>query len=471
MDRHEQIKQECVQILNYYYVNADTEFTLLHSNERIDVVGYYQSKRAPDIGIEVQRTDKFQHDAAKLTNLKSLTWRFVVSEDSDTLSLGKDASINGEQIKIFLPPDQDISFEKYIREITTQTTRKWFNQFKKDTQPQLEQFKKDALSSLENEINEQNLSMELVNDILFEAALGGIYAGAYFQGKTGTEYHKSIDMPRELLYLKARNLIFEDRPGRSYDTGRLSLYYLTEEGSMIARNVIQNRVIQNCEAIDNLKREAGSNALFFSVIGTMGRFIDRTDVTEFLSKNLYSIIPLPSITLSLNNVPRDLVEEFNINPELFYMSNLIASSPAFKNTVSKIYSALVEAHVGHKTGAFSSRGDSIGTLYATPIRAILREINVEEWLETLNLGQLKIYCEWLILRSHNPVVPNTLFDSLKAIGADSQELEQMISQLFEKGITSGLLKNGSNTIAIYDQDKFNEYCESKLLELLPKILD
>jgi hypothetical protein len=55
MGRHEDIKELCMRILNYYYVDADTEFPI-YENQRIDVVGYHKNKESPDVGIEVEIT-------------------------------------------------------------------------------------------------------------------------------------------------------------------------------------------------------------------------------------------------------------------------------------------------------------------------------------------------------------------------------------------------------------------------------
>lgn len=62
MGRHEDIKAHCVDILNYYSILPDTEFTIPANQLRIDVVGYYINMSAPVIGIEVEKTSPFQHD-------------------------------------------------------------------------------------------------------------------------------------------------------------------------------------------------------------------------------------------------------------------------------------------------------------------------------------------------------------------------------------------------------------------------
>ena len=151
MDRHEEIKQQCVQILNYYYVLPDTEFPL-DTKERVDVVGYFKNKIAPDVGIEVELSSDFQHDAAKLAKTPSFQWRLIVTDHPDTLSLRPAANVNGKSIEIVRPPDEEVAFEAKIREFTNQNKRTWFNEFKKRIDRESQTGAKDPLPDFIEEI-------------------------------------------------------------------------------------------------------------------------------------------------------------------------------------------------------------------------------------------------------------------------------------------------------------------------------
>ncbi len=469
MDRHEEIKQQCVQILNYYYVLPDTEFTL-DTKERVDVVGYFKNKSTPDIGIEVELSSDFQHDAAKLAKTPSFQWRLIVTDHPDTLSLRPAANVNGKSIEIVRPPDEEVAFEAKIREFTNQNKRTWFNEFKKRIDRESQTGAKDPLPDFIEEILDQGLDIDVTKDIVFRTALGGIHLGFYSQGILGTEYHGSTEVPRELLYLRARNLIFEDRPGRNYDTGRQSIYYLSRDGRDLAERLIDERIREKEEKLRQIIGKYGNSSFLISLIGQMGRFVDRADLSGFLNNYPYSGVQLPSVGGSWNEVPRDLIEEFNIDSEIAYTTNVMASSPLFRETLKQVYKALTDSQLGHKTKAFSSKGDSWGEMYSVPLRALLRKLDVEEWIESSERDKLKSYAEWVILGAHNPSVPSTLYDSFRAIGSDVHEAEALIEKLVEQGITSKPVKGGASTIAIYDNKRFNDFCEGKMAIILQDIL-
>lgn len=130
MKRHEEIKQQCAQILNYYYVLSRTEL-ILNTNERIDVIGYFNNNvySGPDIGIEVERTNDLQHDTIKLPKTGSFQLRIIVSGNYDTSPLGPIIDISGKDVYVVKRPDRDITFELKIREFTKQNNKTWFTEF------------------------------------------------------------------------------------------------------------------------------------------------------------------------------------------------------------------------------------------------------------------------------------------------------------------------------------------------------
>ncbi len=174
------------------------------------------------------------------------------------------------------------------------------------------------------------------------------------------------------------------------------------------------------------------------------------------------------MSTSVNSIPRDLVEKFNIPSNLYSQMVLVANSPLFRDIVREIYRDLIAAGLGNETVYVSSRGD-ISKAYVVPLHTLLQQLNVSEGLS--HMGKLKSYAEWLILRGHNPVVPSTLYDAFKGIGSDVHNVENLVDKLSSVEITSRLLKNGPNTMAIYDQTKFNDFCENEMKTILKDILE
>lgn len=467
MGRHEDIKAHCVDILNYYSILADTEFTIPANQLRIDVVGHYKNMSAPDIGIEVEITSNFQHDASKLANLPHLKWRFIITEDEETLTMGEEQMVKGKIVWILSPPDKDVKFEEKIREITNTRTRNWFNANKRTVEIQENEHPEEIMHNFSKEIEAQELDIGIAKDVIFRAALGGIEVGYYKDEASGTTFHRTSEIPKEIHYLSARHLILEERIGYSYESGKHSTYILSEEGKEIAARVISERIKSKENLISELMGKYGKNAVFIALLGTMGKLIDDTSLMVETRLDPYTSLQLGGTA----RAPRYLVEKYDLDEKLFFMTQIIARTPQLTHLLVNIYKELVQCGAGNSTSGYTQKGRYYGEVYNLPLRNILEIIDVKSWLDSVNKDIFLAYCEWVILRSHNKSVPQTLYDSVTLIGSNSARISEMVSETFRAGITSKLLDGQSNTIAVYDENKFNEYCEIKMKELVPELLD
>jgi len=212
--RHEKIKRDCMDILECYFVTADSEFTL-PTGQRIDVVGYSPGRNQPDIGIEVELTSNLSKDAQKLLNeMKEFKLKIIVTENPETLKM---RDLFSGKIEIVQPPDADTSFEDLIRKYMNQENRPRCSQ-RLNAQKLRITSESSLLNDFENEMREQQLNVELAKDIIFKSALGGIYYGYYqWERGKGTGYF-GRQKEREVLYLHARHFLFEDRSGRNSST-------------------------------------------------------------------------------------------------------------------------------------------------------------------------------------------------------------------------------------------------------------
>jgi hypothetical protein len=461
MERHEQIKQQCVDILNYYYVVPDTEFTL-GTNERIDVVGYSKNRNEPDIGIEVELSSDFQHDASKLARTSSFQLRLIVTDHPDTLSLGKSIDIKGKIVDVIPLPDNDITFEKKIREYTNLNKMQWFNNSKYKSDGTI--FPKTLLLDIfSEEIKDQELDVESAKEIIFRCSLGGVHVGNYSLGPLGTKFNRSIDLPKELLYLSARHLIFEARVGKSYESGKQSIYSLSQGAEDLAKTIVDERIQNRREKLLRIIEKFGKSTTIISLLGHSGRFTN--------SSQLNGLDPYLTVSTQNSGILRGLIEEFNIDSEIIYASEITAGSDLFKDKSKQVFSALIAEGLGNESPDFTSRGEFFGTIYTVPFRGLLRQIDLADWPRSSLEKKLKNYAAWVIIRAHNRYVPTTLFDYFESVGLGIQDIEDRIRELFKLGITSMLMKGDNNTIAVYDENGFNNYCESKIKGAMSEILD
>jgi len=458
--RHEKIKNDCIGILEYYYVTAESEFPR-PTGERIDVVGYSPGKNEPDIGIEVELTSNLSKDAQKLLNMKSLQLRIIVTENRDALSIPQN-SLGG--IIIMQPPDKDTGFEDLIRKYTKQENKPWFSKYLNDKRSYIISVS-SFLKNFENEIREQQLDVELAKDIIFKSALGGIYYGYYqWRRDKGIGYF-GRQKEREVLYLHARHFLYEDTRGRNYETGRTSIYHISsEQGAYdLAKAIIDERLDKNKDRLQEIAEKYGTHYIVMMLLGMDRLYEHPYGLAGYVNDNPSNVnyywISLP------NEIPRQLIEQYNVEREIINLLHIYVNSPLVRPKAIKIYKELTDANLGSKTEYFKSYGERSGDLYAIPLIQVLDKLNVEDAIVNINLENLRQYAYWFIIRSHIPSVPETLFDSVKAIGGQINEIEMKIDELFKLGITSRLIKDGPSTIAIYDENRFHEFCEQKMRDI------
>jgi hypothetical protein len=458
--RHEQIKRDCMDILEYYSVIADSEFTL-PTGERIDVVGYSSSRKDPDIGIEVELTSNLSKDAQKLLNMKSLKLRVIVTEDPNSLSISNKPP---GDIRIVQPHDKDTAFEDLIRKYTNQEKRPWFSQSLNAQKLRITS-ESSLLNDFENEMREQQLDVELAKDIIFKSALGGIYYGYYRWVKgIGTEY-SGKQKEKEILYLDARHFLFEDRRGRNYETGKTSIYYTSsEQGAYdLAKAVIDERVGKNKDSLQEIAEKYGTHYIVMMLLGMDVIYEHPYGLAGEVNDNSSNVNhywrSFP------NEIPRQLIEQYNIEREIVNLFHIYVNSSLVKPEAIEIYKKIVNARLGNITDDYNSNGERSGNLYVIPLTQVLDKLNTDE-IVNINIENLREYAYWFIIRSHNPHVPETLYDPIKAIGGQINDAEMKVEELFKLGITSRFIKEGPSTIAIYDENRFREFCDQKMKYIL-----
>ncbi len=473
MGDHTAITDLCARIMNYYYIIAHKEY-LLPNNQRIDLVGYSRNKKEPDIGIEVELTSDLSKDASKLlTRQPTANLRIIVSNKPDTISLNRIS--NGDKIiEVVRPPDEDIAFEELIRKYMGLENRSWYNAKKWDVYTKEES--EDILKKFERDIGEQGLDINTAKDVVFKCALGGIFAGEYQLRKYDMQFYSNIEIPKELLYLEARGIIFESRPGRNYYQGRASVYYTSENARALSLTIIKERVEKKSLNVKSIQGRYRSTKLMVSLLGQMGSFIDRTDyeLNTASGDSRYMGVSLP-IFSTPQDIPRDLVEKFNISSQVIYATRICSSSPLFRDIVRQVYSDLVNAGIGNITESLGTGSEHYGKQYFVPLRSILEKLNIAGWPDIPVMNAIRNYAAWIIIRAHNPSVPATMYDSFKLIGLGRPDIESRIKETADAGITSKFINpdaysSNERTFAIYDDNKFNDFSEMKIRKSLDDVL-
>jgi len=449
-----------MDILECYFVTADSEFTL-PTGQRIDVVGYSPSSNQPDIGIEVELTSNLSKDAQKLLNeMKEFKLKIIVTENPETLKMRE---LFSGKIEIVQPPDADTSFEDLIRKYTNQENKPRCSQ-RLNAQKLRITSESSLLNDFENEIREQQLDVELAKDIIFKSTLGGIYYGYYQWGRgKGTGYF-GRQKEREVLYLHARHFLYEDKRGRNYETGRTSIYYISSEQEAydLAKAIIDERLDKNKDSLQEIAEKYGTHYIVMMLLGMDSIYESPNGLAGGVIDNPDNV----NYWLYLPEIPRQLIEQYNVEREIINLLHIYVNSPLVRPKAIEIYKEFTNANLANKTEYYNSYGERSGDLYAIPLTQVLDKLNIEDAIVNINLENLRQYAYWFIIRSHNPLVPETLYDPIKAIGGQISDVEMKVEELFKLGITSRFIKEGPSTIAIYEENRFREFCEQKMRDIL-----
>lgn len=460
---HEKAKLDCVRILEYYGVYADTEYTI-PTRERIDVVGYDKDRRFPDIGIEVECSSTFQHDAQKLVKVQGLEWKFVLTDQSDTLSLGEVVNVDGKNVYVYPLHELDLKFEKKIREITGENNRPWYNNpsgrfdIRDDSDP-------CGMGTFIKDLESQGLNVDIAKDIVFKAAMGGINVGYYRDTpKIGTEFHGKENLPKELHYLTARAVIFEARIGYSYADGKQSIYYVTRESQQLAKCTILEHIKNNREHLKDIVEKFGAPAVIVSLLGNMGKFVLRTTI------GYPDSIFLPGLN---QDQMRYTVEHLNIQPEIVNMCYAMAMTRPFLGVEKEIYEDFVNVNLGTLGNAYDSKGRIYGQQYTLPMFSILENVEIEIWKESLDVSAMREYAIWALIpgeTGHTLRLSEILISSLRMIGADKGFVLSALNETFDKGITSKPSGEREESMAVYKPDEFKRFREAKMAEALSRVI-
>ncbi len=452
MEDYNIIKAQCINIMNYYYINADTD-----ENINNKIIGYYKNNKCPDIVVYIALDNNLNSGINYSNSVKNPQWIFIITNNPNNFNV---TNVKNSTIFVCKPPSINNEFDEKIREITHQTSRKLYgnnNLIINDKNDDC----KNILMNFENEIKSQCLDINIAKDIIFKAKLGGLKAGIYKNNKIETQFISKQQIPKELMYLKSREIIFEKRIGANYDSGRFAIYFISTKGLQLADCIVDERLANENYKLKDIITKYGENAVLISLVGNIDLitafkcifYLDNYSIFNSILGITYSI-PIFDIK---NREAEYINKKFNIDPDLYFMITIINSSPEFRNINLNIFSELINNNLGDKKGHITSKGDSAGTAYYIPLN-ILEYINISQWALNLDTSALKDFSKWAILRSSHKLNLNIF----KAINVELDEVIEMVNETFRAGITSKILNNDENTFAIYDDKKFKEFCTSKI---------
>jgi hypothetical protein len=299
------------------------------------------------------------------------------------------------------------------------------------------------LEIFRKEIENQNLNFERAEDIIFRSAIGGIYEG-----------NEILEGPeKEEKYLVGFDYI---KPIRKYERYAVNYFLITNKSKDIADTIIKKRILKHKKELMDLISKVGINAFMISLLGGEGSLNDDPLGEGF--KNEYIL----SQTIGEENI--------NLIPKaLLRLIRQIFESNQFKIKSQEIFEKLYEIGLCNKEGIYNSGKSYTYEFYRVPVNYILRTIDIESWVETIDEDRMKEYAKWELIEGTNGeiLMMKESFDAYDII-VDHSLYDNLID-MFNKGIISKPLSERHLEIVIYDERKFQEYCEDKMKKLMEEL--
>jgi len=281
-----------------------------------------------------------------------------------------------------------------------------------------------------HKIIDQNLNLERAEEIIFRSAMGGIYRE--------NEFLKASE--KEEKYLVGFDYI---QPIRKYERYPIYYYHITDKSKDIADAIIKKRILNHKKELMDLISKVGINAFMVSLLGANG---------------------------SLNGDP--LLEEENINlipKTLLGLIQQIFDSNQFGIKRKEIFEKLYEIGLCNREGDYNAGGVSTYVFYRAPANYILRTIDIESWVESIDEDKMKEYAKWELIEGTNGEILMMKESSDEyGIIVDHSLYDDLID-MFNKGIISKPTSERDLKFVIYDETKFQEYCEKKMKKLMEEL--
>ncbi len=471
VDRNGEIKDLVCKILSYYSIDPSTEYPI-YGGEKVDVVGFTGNAHLPEIGIEI--TNSMNHNLSKLINFK---FPYLVIENENANISSNVIKADDKSIKLFQSPDKNRDFEDEIRIIQS---------IKSDTPYYFEICEKLKIS-IENEngsetllldiIKGEKLNIDNVKNVIIRSALGGFPVGIHkFKSKIGASvferFSDTANLYKEEIFLESIGVIYKSDNGKSYEIGKTVIAHLNEEYRNIAIELEKELVEKNNSKLKNLIDEYGKTAIFLSLIGSLGEYFEITPEENKIMKNIgrtYTNILSLDCMLGVSATGfsvKSVLKALNIDKTFFQNIRVAANTHYFKeNYTEKVFNSLLNLGLANKT--YGKNHSKI----ISPYPIIIQEIGFSSWFNEIDRNLITKISLWSILNNHNPSVPNTLFDSISAIGSELYQINEIISETENRGLTSSLIPGNKNTLSLYDSKKFHEYCDMKIIELLEELME
>jgi len=311
----------------------------------------------------------------------------------------------------------------------------------------------DIIKEFEEEIKQEKLDLNIAKELIFQISLNSY----------GINYQK--DLPE----LKVLRLIGIMGGGDNH-------YFIQKDDKSmnLAEAIIDERIEERKDKLFNIVNKYEERYFLISML--RGEFEKLENKNEFLLKfrvtsyDNYNYVP----DLDIEKL-KGLSKSLGIDEKLLYAMYVAAHSPQMIEKSREIYEELLKAGLGLRNH-IPVTGEDVYD-YSFPISQLLKKLNLENTVKSINFENLKEYAKWQMVKSliDNDSTLNLelLRNELERMGIDDlNDLKIHFKKLFEQGnhiISNPESSYSKSKILILDKKGFYSYCDEIMAELVGKI--
>ncbi len=473
-------KRLVANILDYYGVGMiHSQYSAGESGDPDIVACVAQGSTVPDLGIKLVGRSPRTSQLAGALSMDSLKYVvFLAPKDKlETVreKLPATTSLLEKDVSVFPIPSPDSSeLEDWLRKTTGKSTEKTFfenlpsegieEEIPVDTQ-ELDKFM-DVISS-------QGLSTLTAKRLVYQAAVGGlnIESGTRISHLGNMITRRNENLSKEAIFLEALGVLRESASSASPEISGESTLYLTldqsEKTRVLADQIIVETIASKRDRIREIFAAYPDQFVFTAIIGSMGIFGPKQPLppersttysvgvirTTFEAENTYLVEAI-----------RELVNITGITTVDWNRINTLASYHEINNLLHQFFERFEKIGIGVK----GHRG--VKRIYI-PVTHIARSMALGKMAASYNKMEMKKFVVWDTILNYKSYMHHWN-ERLGSLGISSEDISSALSDTMQKGLTSGLLPEGSYMpFAVYKSHLFRNYCVEHIREAASGILD
>lgn len=469
-------------LMDYYGIGMLQAAQTSEGPEDPDLMGCVSNQaNLPDIGIKLLDRHPRTSQLAGVLNLKQLKYVVFIAP-KDRLDVVKEklpatSSLLEKEVSIFpTPSKEDTEFEDMIRNITGKSSEKGFFENVPQAETTEDEIQVDTQEKdrFEDIIAAQGLSVQNAKRLVYQAAVGGlnIESGTRIVHSLGNMItRRNENLSREAIFLEALGILKENMPSSAPGVPGESTMYLTldqgEKTSELANQIIVETVASRKDRIEEIFSSYPEQFIFTAFIGSMGIFGPKQQMPP--ERSITYPIGVIRTTFEAENTHlvetiRQLVNITGISTVEWNRINTLASYREIVTLLQQFYERFEKIGVGVR----GNRG--VKRIYI-PVTHIARSMHLASMSNSYSKMDLKKYVVWDTVLNYKSYMHHWQ-SRLNSLGLSSEDISGALAVTMNRGITSGLLPEGSYMpFAVYKSHLFRNFCVERMREAAASVLD